>query len=211
LLSLNNIAIKDVEGFREIMAELNPGDNARIIYVRGGQKDTAYATLANSSAVTTKASGEDDSQWGLSLAVLSSDLRTSLRIPGDIDGIVILSVTPDGLADEAGLQAGDVITGIDNTPITDMSDFFAVIAAGDDNIALLDIYSKGQLRFVALDSTGIAETIAQRQTSLLDKVLSVFTDDNKVILVEHTNEEDDYEKPVCKRLEESGERYEDQD
>jgi len=211
LLSLNNIAVKDVDGFREIMAELNPGDNARIIYVRDGQKDTVYVTLANSSAVTTRASGEDDSQWGLSLAVLSSDLRTSLRIPGDIDGIVILSVTPGGLADEAGLQAGDVITGIDNTPITDMSDFFAAIAAGDDNIALLDIYSKGQLRFVALDSTGIAETIAQRQTSLLDKVLSVFTDDDKVILVEHTNEEDDYEKPVCKRLEESGERYEDED
>ncbi|GAF93744.1 unnamed protein product [marine sediment metagenome] len=28
-----------------------------------------------------------------------------------------------------------------------------------------------------------------------------------VILTEHINEEDDYEKPVCKRLEESGERY----
>jgi len=28
-----------------------------------------------------------------------------------------------------------------------------------------------------------------------------------VVLTEHINEEDDYEKPVCKRLEESGERY----
>ena len=28
-----------------------------------------------------------------------------------------------------------------------------------------------------------------------------------VVLIEHINEEDDYEKPVCKRLEESGERY----
>jgi len=210
-LSLHNIARENVDGFRVIMAQLNPGDDARIIYVRDGQKDTVYATLANSSAATTKASGEDDSQWGLSLAVLSSDLHTSLRIPGDIDGIMILSVTPGGLADEAGLQAGDVITGIDNTPIANMNDFFAVIAASDDNIALLDIYSKGQLRYVALDSTDVAETIAQRQTSLLDRVLSVFTDDNKVILVEHTNEEDDYEKPVCKRLEESGERYEDED
>ena len=26
-------------------------------------------------------------------------------------------------------------------------------------------------------------------------------------LTEHVNEEDDYEKPVCKRLEESGDRY----
>lgn len=28
-----------------------------------------------------------------------------------------------------------------------------------------------------------------------------------VILAEHVNEEDGYEKPVCKRLEDSGERY----
>ena len=28
-----------------------------------------------------------------------------------------------------------------------------------------------------------------------------------LVLTEHLNEEDDYEKPVCKRLEESGERY----
>lgn len=30
---------------------------------------------------------------------------------------------------------------------------------------------------------------------------------DNLILAEHVNEEDDYEKPVCKRLEESGERY----
>jgi len=143
LLSVNNIAVENVDGFREIMAKLNPGDEVRIIYIRDGQKDTAYATLANSSIAAAKAEDEDDSDWGVSLSVLSSDLRTSLRIPANIDGIVLVSVTPGGLADEAGLQAGDVITGVDNTSIADMSDFFAAIEAGDGNVALLDIYSKG--------------------------------------------------------------------
>jgi len=211
LLSLNNIAVKDVDGFREIMAELNPGDNARIIYVRDGQKDIAYATVANSSAVWGTAQEPGDSDWGVSLAVLSSDLRKLLRIGANIDGIVILSVTPAGLADQVGLQAGDVITGIDNTPIADMSDFFAALQNSDDNVVLLDIYSKGQLRYVVLDSAGVVESVARTRTSLLDRIISIFTDDDNVILTEHINEEDDYEKPVCKRLEESGERYEDQD
>jgi len=210
LLSVNNITVENVDGFREIMAQLNPGDDVRIIYIRDGQKDTAYATLANSSAAIAITKGEDDSDWGVSLAVLSSDLRNSLRIPSDIDGIVILSITPGGLADEAGLQSGDVITGIDNTSIASMNDFFAAIAAGDDNIALLDIYSKGQLRFVALDSSAVAATAQQRQRSFVDRIISIFTGDDNVILTEHINEEDDYEKPVCKRLEESGERYEDE-
>jgi len=209
LLSLNNIAVKDVDGFREIMAELNPGDNARIIYVRNGQKDIAYTTLANSSAVPETAQEPGDSDWGVSLSVLSSDLRSLLRIGANIDGIVILSVTTGGLADEAGLQAGDVITAINNTPITDMSDFFDALTADKDGTALLDVYSQGTLRYVALDPSGVVTAIAQTQpSSLLDRVLSVFTNDDNVILTEHINEEDDYEKPVCKRLEESGERYE---
>ena len=33
---------------------------------------------------------------------------------------------------------------------------------------------------------------------------------SSLVLTEHINEEDDYEKPVCKRLEESGERYDQQ-
>ncbi len=210
LLSVNNITVEDVDGFRDIMAKLNPGDNVRIIYIRDGQKDTVYVTLASSSVAAAIAEDGDDPDWGVSLSVLSSDLHTSLRIPANIDGIVILSVTPDGLADQAGLQSGDVITGIDNTSIASMNDFFKAIAATDDDMALLDVYSKGQLRYVALDSSVVATTAQQRQPSLLDRILSIFTDDDNVILTEHINEEDDYEKPVCKRLEESGERYEDE-
>jgi len=211
LLSLNNIAVENVDGFREIMAKLNPGDDVRIIYTRDGQKDTVYATLANSSVATAKADDENSLDWGVVLSTITPRLRNDLRIPANIDGIVIVSVTPGGLADEAGLQAGDIITGVDNTEVSNMNDFFEAIQAGDDNIALLDIYSKGHLRFVALDSSAVAVVAQQKKPSLAEKIISIFTDDDNVILTEHINEEDDYEKPVCKRLEESGERYEDND
>ena len=213
ILSLNSITVENTDGFREIMAQLNPGDNVKIAYIRDGDKNTAYATLADSSTALEVANDSSDSDgWGVSLSVISSDLRSSLRIPADIDGIVILSVKPGGIADEAGLRDGDVIVGINNTPIMDMGEFFDALADDEDGTALLDVYTQGTLRFVALDSTGIADSVAQTPTSLLDRIMSVLTDDNKVVLVsEHENEEDDYEKPVCKRLEESGERYDDQD
>ena len=213
ILSLNSITVDDTDGFREIMAQLNPGDNVKIAYIRDGDKDTAYATLIDSlTAVEVADDSSDSDGWGVSLSVLSLDLRSSLRIPADIDGIVILSVKPGGIADQAGLQDGDVIVGINNTPITDMGDFFDALTTDEDGTALLDVYTQGTLRFVALDSTGIADSVAQAQPSLLDRIMSVLTDDNKVVLVsEHENEEDDYEKPVCKRLEEPGERYEDED
>jgi len=213
ILSLNSITVENVDGFREIMAQLNPGDNVKIAYIRDGDKDTAYATLADSSSAMEVADDSSDSDgWGVSLSVLSADLRSSLRISTDIDGIVILSVKPGGTADEAGLQAGDVIIGINNTPITDMGEFFDALADDEDGTVLFDVYTHGTLRYVALDLTGIADSVAQARPSLLDRIMSVLVDDNKVVLVsEHENEEDDYEKPVCKRLEESGERYDVED
>ena len=184
ILSLNSITVDDTDGFREIMTQLNPGDNVKIAYIRDGDKDTAYATLIDSSTAVEFADDSSDSDgWGVSLSVLSLDLRSSLRIPADIDGIVILSVKPGGIADQAGLQDGDVIVGINNTPITDMGDFFDALTTDEDGTALLDVYTQGTLRFVAMDSTGIADSVAQAQPSLLDRIMSVLTDDNKVVLV----------------------------
>jgi len=205
ILSLNSIAVEDVNSFRNIMSTLNPGETVKIVYIRDGQKDAVYATLADSSTVLNVAKDSSGSEWGVLLSVLNSDLRNSLRIPANIDGIVILSVTPGGLADEAGLLPGDVITGINNTPIANMNEFFVALSSDKTGKVLLDVYSQGTLRYVALDSPGVVTAVARTQTSLLDKILSVFTNNTNVILTEHANEEDDYEKPVCKRLEESGE------
>jgi len=210
ILSLNGTTVEDLDGFRNIMGTLSPADDVKIVYIRDRQKDTVYTTLADSSAIPDVAKDSSDSDWGVSLSVLNSDLRNSLRIPDNIDGIVVLSVTPGGIADQAGLLSGDVITGIDNAPIADMSDFFAALSSDEDGTALLDVYSQGTLRYVALDSAGVIAAVEQTQAGLLDKIVSVFTGDDNVILTEHINEEDDYEKPVCKRLEESGERYEDE-
>ena len=164
---------------------------------------------------TAQSSGPGDSGWGVSLSPISSILRESLGIGPDINGIVILSVVPGGAADRAGLMTGDVITGIDKTPISDMDDFFGALSSDKDNIALLDIYSRGGMRYVPVDSSTVkvAEQI-QAQTSLRQRIFSIFTGDSpfstdadNVRLTEHINEEGDFEKPVCKRLEESGERY----
>ena len=217
IVALNNRTIEDADRFKEIMAKLNPADSVRVIYIRNGKKDLTYTTLAESPAIqkTAQGPGLSDSGWGVSLSPISSILRESLGIPPEIDGIVILSVVPGGGADQAGLMLGDVITGIDKTPISDMDDFFKTIVADKDYTALLDIYSQGRMRYVPMDSSTIkvADQI-QTQTSLRQRIFSIFTggspfstDADNVRLTEHINEEGDFEKPVCKRLEESGERY----
>jgi len=173
---LNTSATIDVDTFKEIMMTLNPGDNVRITYVRDGKKNRTYAELVESPAILQTADTTDTSDWGVSISPLSSALRDSLSIPDGITGVVILSVVPGGLANEAGLKAGDIITGIDTTPISDMDDFFGAIASDSDNTSLLDIYSQGTQRYVPIDASSIQlPDLPLGQPTLGQRVLSILT------------------------------------
>jgi len=177
IVALNNRTVKDVDRFREIMAKLNPADSVRVVYMRNGKKDLTYAEPAEAPAIlkTAQSPGPSDSGWGVSLSPVTPALRDSLRIAPDIDGAVILSVLRGGGADQAGLMPGDVITGIDKTPISDMDDFFSAIIADKDNIALLDVYSRGRMRYVPMDSSSIKVADQTRtQPTLRQRVFSIF-------------------------------------
>jgi len=220
IVALNNSTVKDVDGFRQIIAELNPGDRVRIVFIRDGQKDMAHAVIAESPTLleTAQENKLGGFALGVSLSPLSSTLRRSLNIPSDIAGVLVLSVVPGGAADGVGLVPGDVIMSIDKAPISNMDDFFSSLSADRDSTALLDIYSQGQRRYVPMDSSSIkVADQTQTQTTLKQRIFSIFTggspfstETENVILTEHTNEEEDFKKPVCKRLEESGERYDEE-
>jgi len=199
IIALNNRTVKDADRFKEIIAELKPADKVRIVYVRNEKKDSTYAVLTEAPSIQRIAQTTDSpglgqrSDWGVSLSPLSSTLRQSLQIPSDINGIAVLSVTPGANADKSGLMPGDVITGIDKSPITDMDDFFKAIISDKDNTALLDIYSQGRRRYVPIDSFNlkIADQIQTRDsTTLRQKLFSIFTGGTPF-----TDDKDDEEGP----------------
>lgn len=47
---------------------------------------------------------------GVSVQPLTPRLRQALQLPDGVDGVVLAGVLPEGPADQAGLQAGDVLT-----------------------------------------------------------------------------------------------------
>jgi hypothetical protein len=178
LVSLDGKPVEDIDGFRGLIAKYKPGDNVRIAYIRNALKDTVYAQLAElPEALAAQSIDSSDVDWGVSLSDISSAMRNSLDIPTGIDGVAILSVKPGGAADAAGLLPGDVITGIDKGAISDMDDFFSALSSNNDNIALLDVYRQGSVRYVPLDSSGIVEAAdrTQTQTTLRQKIFSIFT------------------------------------
>lgn len=179
IAALNSQATRDVDTFRSIMATLGPGDAVRITYVRDGKKARVYVQLAESPAIsgTAQEAGAANAGWGISMSPISPALRESVGIPDDIGGVVILSVVPGSAADRAGLAPGNVIVGIDQTPISDMEDLFSTLASDGDATALLDVYAPSGMRYVPMDSSslGAPGLPDQAPATLGARIFSMFT------------------------------------
>jgi len=180
IIALDNKRVKDIETFKDILAGFEPGDRTRVIYVRDGKKDSTRVELIESVGLEDREPDKDagSADWGVSLAPVNPSLRDSFSVPGDIDGIMILSVEPGGLADEAGLKNGDVIAGIGKTPVNDMNGFFDGILSDKNSTAVLDIYSQGQRRYVPIDSTAlqVVDRTQDRNTATLkERIFAIFT------------------------------------
>jgi serine protease DegQ len=67
---------------------------------------------------------------GVGPGELTPQIAEQLGIDAD-SGVLVLEVTPDSGADEAGLEEGDVIVGFDGEPVTTVEDLLARIRASE--------------------------------------------------------------------------------
>jgi len=88
------------------------------------------------------------------LAPLTPDIRSQLNLPADANGAVVAQVKPNSAADQAGIQAGDLLVGVGPADITDPDDAVNAINAakksGSPAVALR-IIRQGQALFVGVN------------------------------------------------------------
>jgi serine protease Do len=146
------------------IANVDPGHDTSITYIRGGN------TSSLSVAVTTMPANPDASfqvgsnaqpstpapghaGLGLTLAPLTPDTRSQLNLPGSAAGAVIVNVKPNSAADQAGIQAGDLLVGVGATNVTSPDAAVAAIETAKKSGApavALRIIRQGQALFVGI-------------------------------------------------------------
>jgi serine protease Do len=91
---------------------------------------------------------------GLSLALLSPELREKFQIAADLKGVVITDVDPNSNAADKGLKAGDVITEVAQEAVEDPAKTVEVIeklkGEGRKNALLMVASNTGELRFITI-------------------------------------------------------------
>ncbi len=164
ITGVNGAAVTNPSDLAADIANVDPGHDTRINYIRNGKPasiSVAVTTMpANPDASFQQGGGSQPQAavpghagLGLTLAPLTPDLRSQLNLPADANGAVVAQVKPNSPADQAGVQAGDLLVGVGPANITNPDDAVnAIIAAKKSGTAAvaLRIIRQGQALFVGV-------------------------------------------------------------
>ncbi len=156
ITTVNDHAIGNQRDLAITVSQIPPGDEAHVALLRNGS--TKNLTIKVATLTADQASGRVGSSpqgspsLGVGLQALTPNLRQQLSLPDGMKGAVIAEVKPGSVAEQAGLQAGDVIVGVgDNTVATPNEATRAIRESLKNSQAVaLRIIRDGQPAFVAV-------------------------------------------------------------
>ncbi len=146
---------KHVGNPRELAIDISaitPGTAAHLTYLRNGKPVDAAVTIAKLGSTDTATAATAGPSFGLALAPLDGDTRQQLGLDEGVKGAVVKTVTPGSQADQAGLQAGDVIVSIGNQAVNSPGQASGALhkAITSNQTIAMRIVRNGQMLFVAV-------------------------------------------------------------
>jgi len=161
---------KDVTEMRRlprIVAETPINHEVEVQYFRDGKKLTTKAMVGelvdDDSQDEPKAAEkpqpkQDNSQTnlgtlGFSVSPVSAALRDRFELQPDVKGLVVTDVTPNGIAADKGMRAGDVVVSVDNDAVksgADVLNHAESARKSNRRTILLLVQSGADMRYVTL-------------------------------------------------------------
>lgn len=139
------------------VASIHPGQEAHLRILHDGQDKDVTVTLGqmpnDQVASVEEGAHGNRGQIGLALAPLSPEIRNQLDVPDGTKGVVVRGVRPGSPAEQAGLQAGDVIVGVGTRSVSSPDEAIRAMRAalnGKDHALALRIIRDGQPVFVGV-------------------------------------------------------------
>lgn len=149
ILSVNGQQVDDSSSVPAEVADIHPGSKAALTVWRNGESKTLNVTVGNLSDKKQTASTDNPSapqgRLGVAVRPLTPDERSQADVTG---GLLVQQVT--GAAENAGIQAGDVILSINGQAVSSADQLRDRIAHAGNSVALLIQRDDSQI-FVPVD------------------------------------------------------------
>jgi serine protease Do len=165
ILSFDGVEVDDTRALVRQVGNTAVDKAVRVLIYRDNGTQTILVTLGRREEAETAApAAPEDAEggaqepreeviFGLTLRVLTDEIRNEIGVPDDMHGLVVLAVDESTDAYEKGLRAGDLITEAGQQKVTTLDALQDRIAEAQDagrKSLLLLVRRAGEARFVVL-------------------------------------------------------------
>jgi serine protease Do len=153
ITSVNGNEVDSSADLRNAVSSLSPGSNAEIGYIRDGKNETTRIKVEElkSDQLAGNQNGRSNEKLGMQLQSLTPDIARQLG-SHHTKGAVVVEVAQGSLADEAGIQRGDIILEVNRQPVQSPADFQSILRNAKDSSLLLVVERQGSEFFVTLQT-----------------------------------------------------------
>ncbi|GFK95580.1 Periplasmic pH-dependent serine endoprotease DegQ [Fundidesulfovibrio magnetotacticus] len=127
IIAVNGQPVADSHDLTTRIGNMNPGEPVTVTYLRKGKSQTAKVTLMERDAKALGQMGDDPAQAKggdtLGMTLSATDPRTGKPA----GGLLVVDVTQNSAAAEAGLRRGDVIVEINQRPVATPEEAASII------------------------------------------------------------------------------------
>jgi serine protease Do len=154
LLSLGGTPVT-VATLGKVAVRLTPGTRVRASVVRAGIEQSMAVTIAqlpDPPPDPLRAGGRDTWVANLELGVAkaTTEIRAALKAQGELSGLIVTQLRPNGAGAMAGLKIGDLITHAGSKRLEDVADLAGVGKPSPKLPLLLRVLRDGSPGFVAI-------------------------------------------------------------
>jgi Do/DeqQ family serine protease len=130
---ITHVDKKEVRGTNQLtqmVGDIRPGERAIFTLIRDGASKDYEVRI---EARTDNVAADNKKLWpGLIVITLTDEMRSSLRLENDAQGLYVAQVLSETPAAVVGLQRGDRITSVNDTAVKDIASFYRVLREKTD-------------------------------------------------------------------------------
>lgn len=133
IIAVNDQKIGSARELSALIANTDVGGKTKITLLRQGKKKTVTAVLSTQPKDISRAGikEKESSELGIQVAELSADRARQFGMDPDEKGVLVIDVESGSRAEQADVQVGDLIRGINRKKIKNLDDYRKIMDSID--------------------------------------------------------------------------------
>jgi Do/DeqQ family serine protease len=147
VLAVDGVRVEDAGDLRNLVGMTPPGASVELELERDGRIMTVSMRIGGAARSEM---GEPATASPLLEGARLSPLGPEMPGYGDVEGVAVVSVVQSSPADRAGLRTGDVITAVNNEPVTSVEELTSKLTKRGDSPMALTVYRNGSAIYLVV-------------------------------------------------------------